>query len=88
MRKLLYTALIGVSAMFLPRAYTNNNNYPKTLDNQPFHTVVAIPKDGTIVENIPTKTPDIYVPKNIPKGKKMYAKNVKPVILNTLRIYK
>ena len=53
MKKLVYLAMFGFSAMFIPF----KQGHPvvnRDLTDKPFHTRIA-PKDGTIVEFIPQK---------------------------------
>lgn len=88
MKKLVYAILFGLGITCLASNRGTNSNSFRELKNEPFHTKVAIPKDGTIVANIPCKTPSVYQPKYQGKGMKLFAQNIRPVISDTLRLYK
>lgn len=88
MKKLVYAILLGLGITCLASNRGHNSNSFRELKNEPFHTKVAIPKDGTIVANIPCKTPNVYQPKHQVNGMKLFAQNIRPVISDTLRLYK
>lgn len=81
MKKLVYLAMFGFSAMFIPF----KQGHPvvnRDLTDKPFHTRIA-PKDGTIVEFIPKKISKI--PASNQRGVcKTYAMDVRSVARDAL----
>ena len=88
MRKLLYTALIGIAACACTPGASHNNSGNKDLYNQPLHTYVNVEKDGTLVEYDIQRSSRVLTQKAYPLKQKLNSASQYRIIAQSVKMYK